>query len=184
MIQVERRALSGELRADTTGRKLQGYAAVFNQDARIGGSFTERIAPGAFRDSLGSGADVLALADHDPDRLLARTRSGTLRLAEDARGLSFDLDVPDTQLGHDMLTLAVRGDIGGCSIGFRASRDSWPTLGQRVLHAIDLVEVSIVQAFPAYRGTSVQARRRHVPNSGGMFGALSPAARRRLIETL
>ena len=46
--------------------------------------------------SLESSSDVLALVDHDPSRVLARTRSGNLRLAEDKRGLAFDLDVPDT----------------------------------------------------------------------------------------
>jgi uncharacterized protein len=178
VIQIERRALAGELRADAAGRKLVGYAAVFNQDTRIGG-FTERICAGCFRSSLASGGDILALADHDPARLLARTRSGTLRLSEDARGLSFDLDVPDTALGHDMLTLAARGDLGGASIGFRVERDYWPAADRRELRAVELVEVSIVQAFPAYPQTSVQAR-------GKVHGAVnfSPAARRRWIETL
>jgi HK97 family phage prohead protease len=179
VIRVERRALAGELRADTAGRRLQGYAAVFDQDTRIG-SFLERIRPGAFRASLGAGGDVLALADHDPARLLARTRSGTLRLAEDGKGLAFDLDVPDTALGHDMLTLAARGDLGGASIGFRVTADDWPAADRRELRQVELVEVSIVQAFPAYEGTEVHARGK------GMYSKhpLSPAARRRMVEAL
>ena len=179
MIEIERRALAGELRADTTGRKLIGYASVFGVDARIGG-FTERVCVGCFRASLASGSDVLALADHDPARLLARTRSGTLRLAEDARGLSFDLDVPDTQLGHDMLVLAARGDLGGASIGFRVERDHWPAADRRELRAVELVEVSIVQAFPAYPQTSVVARTKGLRS----METLSPAARRRMVEAL
>ena len=181
MIRVERRALAGELRADGAGRKLHGYAAVFNADTRIGGTFTERIAPGAFRGSLGSGADVLALADHDPARLLARTRSGTLRLVEDARGLAFDLDVPDTQLGHDMLTLAARGDLGGASIGFRVERDHWAATDRRELRAVELVEISLVHAFPAYPQTSVQARARWNRPLGEAERA---RLRRRLVEML
>ncbi len=177
MIQIERRALAGELRADTAGRKLTGYAARFGVEARIGGAFTETIRAGAFRSSLGNGGDILALADHDAARLLARTRSGTLRLAEDARGLAFDLDVPDTALGNDMLVLAQRGDLGGASIGFRLIEDHWPASDRRELRAVELVEVSIVQAFPAYPQTSVQARARG-------HRTMTPAARRRLIETL
>jgi HK97 family phage prohead protease len=140
------------------GRKLIGYAAVFNSPARIGG-FMETIKPGAFRASLSRPeADVLALVDHDVGRLLARTRSGTLRLEEDARGLRFDLDIPDTQLGHDVLALAQRGDLGGASIGFRPVDEAWPARDQRELRALDLVEISIVHAHPAYAETSVAAR--------------------------
>jgi HK97 family phage prohead protease len=146
-----------ELRTD--GRRLEGYAAVFNTEARIAGSFTETIRPGAFRTSLAApGKDVLALVDHDPGRLLARTRSGTLRLAEDGKGLGFSLDVPDTQLGRDVLTLAQRGDVGGMSFGFRVQDEAWPAKDQRELRAVDLVEVSIVHAWPAYPETSVTAR--------------------------
>jgi HK97 family phage prohead protease len=179
MIRVERRALAGELRGDVAGRKLTGYAAVFDQDTRIG-SFLERIRPGAFRASLDASNDVLALADHDPARLLARTRSGTLRLAEDAKGLQFTLDVPDTQLGHDILVLATRGDLGGCSIGFRVTADDWPAADRRELRQVELVEMSIVAAHPAYEGTSVTARAK----GSRPTWRLSPAARRRLVEAL
>src|SRR4051794_415883 len=112
---TERRVSAVEIRAK--GRRLEGVAALFGQDTKIG-SFTESIRAGAFQDSLASGRDVLALVDHDPSRVLARTKSGTLRLAEDARGLAFDLDVPNTAAGNDVLALAERGDLGGMSFGF------------------------------------------------------------------
>src|SRR4029077_9223625 len=89
---VERRALAGELRADAQGKKLVGYAARFGVPASIGGAFTETIRAGAFRSTLAAKGDVLALVDHASDRLLARTKSGTLRLSEDAQGLAFSLD--------------------------------------------------------------------------------------------
>src|ERR1051326_3517067 len=98
MSNLERRAALVELRA--AGRRLEGYAAIFNTETRVA-DFVETIAPGAFAGSLASGADILALADHDPTRLLARTRSGTLRLCEDTKGLNFDLDLPLTTLGAD-----------------------------------------------------------------------------------
>ena len=155
---IERRA-AAELRA-VGGRKLAGYAATFGTPAPIG-SFTETIRAGAFRASLlRPGADVLALVDHDPTRLLARTGSGTLRLTEDARGLAFELDVPPTTLGADVLALAERGDLGGMSFGFRVTDEAWPAADRRELRAVDLVEVSVVQAFPAYSDTSVSARSR------------------------
>src|SRR6266478_6813577 len=84
---------SAPLEIRAKGRRLEGYAATFNTEARIA-DFVEIVAPGAFSKSLIG--DVLALADHDPSRMLARTKSGTLRLVEDSRGLQFDLDVPAT----------------------------------------------------------------------------------------
>ncbi|MDQ2801714.1 MAG: HK97 family phage prohead protease [Pseudomonadota bacterium] len=168
---------AAELR--TEGRRLEGYAATFNTRAAIG-AFTETIRPGAFRASLATaGRDVLALVDHDPGRLLARTSSGTLRLQEDAKGLAFSLDVPDTQLGRDVLALAQRGDIGGMSFGFRVQDEAWPAKDQRELRAVELVEISVVHAWPAYAQTMVAARSRT------QSAAADEARRRRaFLETL
>lgn len=152
---LEKRGLALEIRAK--GRRLEGYAATFGTPASIGGRFTETIAQGAFKGSLRSNPDILALVDHDPGRVLARTRSGSLRLSEDTRGLSFDLDVPDTAAGRDVLALAERGDLGGMSFGFTAldeKRDG----ERRELRAVELHEISVVLAWPAYAGTTVDAR--------------------------
>lgn len=158
---VEMRA-AAEVRA--AGRQLVGYAARFGVPAAIAG-FTETIKPGAFRTSLASGADCLALVDHDPTRLLARTASGTLHLVEDAEGLAFTIQVPPTGLGSDILALAQRGDLGGCSFGFRVVAEAWPAPDQRTLIEVSLVEISIVQAFPAYSQTTVSARARAMGNA-------------------
>jgi HK97 family phage prohead protease len=175
---VERRSIAAaELRADVAGRKLEGLAAVFNQDARIGGRFLERVLPGAFSASLASKRDVVALADHDPVRLLARTRSGTLRLNEIPQGLAFSLDVPDTQEGRDLLTLAQRGDIGGASFAFTVNSEAWPSPDRRELRAVELHEISIVRWMPAYPQTFVQAR-------SWATRTMSPSTRRRLVEAL
>jgi HK97 family phage prohead protease len=154
---LEKRAVL-ELR--TRGRSLEGYAAKFGVDARIS-DFTEVIASGAFAASLKSNNDVLALVDHDPGRVLARTRSGTLKLAEDSTGLAFELSVPDTQAGKDVLALAERNDLGGMSFGFLVPQggDTWDG-DRRTLRAIDLREISVVSSWPAYSGTVVQARSR------------------------
>ena len=61
---TERRAFIHEFRAK--GRQLDGYAALFGIEARIGEGMIETIMPGAFSAFLASGRDVLALADHDP----------------------------------------------------------------------------------------------------------------------
>lgn len=150
---LERRAFA-ELRAN--GRRIEGYAATFNAEADLG-SFRERIAPGAFRSALSG--DVLALLDHDPGKVLGRTKSGTLRLTEDSRGLAFSLDVPDTQAGRDVLALAERGDLGGMSFGFTVPKDGEDWNGSvRTLRSIALKEVSVVSAWPAYPDTELALR--------------------------
>lgn len=151
----ERRALAVELRAK--GRRVEGYAATFNTETRIADDWRKSIAPGAFTASLASGRDVLALVDHDATRVLGRTRSGSLRLSEDSRGLAFEIDMPDTQPGRDVLALAERGDLGGMSFGFIA-RDEHRDGDRRELRAVELLEISVVSAWPAYPGTLVQAR--------------------------
>lgn len=149
-----------ELRLSASGRKLHGYAATFGKEARIS-RFTETILPGAFRASLDSGRDILALVDHDMTRLLARTKTGSLRLYEDAKGLAFELDLPDTQAGRDVLALAERGDLGGMSFGFTIPEggEEWNS-DLRKLMVVTLHEISVVSAWPAYEGTEVHARSR------------------------
>lgn len=155
---LERRAAL-ELRA--TGRRLEGYAAVFGVETRIG-DFTETVAPGAFARSLAAGGDVLAVLDHDSSKVLARTRAGTLRLAEDSRGLHFQTaELPATSFANDALELVRSGNAGGASFAFRVrdQGERWDG-AHRVLTDVDLREISIVSAFPAYDGTVVQARAR------------------------
>lgn len=150
---VERRSFS-EIRA--AGRKLEGYAASFNVEARLG-SFVETIAPGAFRSALAG--DVLALMDHDTGKVLGRTKSGTLRLYEDTRGLGFSLDLPDTAAGRDVLALAERADLGGMSFGFTVPKGGERWDGERrTLLNVGLKEISVVSAWPAYPDTDIALR--------------------------
>lgn len=152
---IERRAVQVELRV--AGRRLEGYAATFGTEARLG-PVTEIIMPGAFRASL-EGRDILALVDHDPAKVLARTRAGSLRLAEDSRGLHFDAELPNTTAASDALELVRSGNAGGMSFGFTVGRDGERWSGQRrELRAVTLHEISVVSAWPAYQGTQVAAR--------------------------
>ena len=140
----------------SSGRRIEGYAATFSATADLG-AFRERIAPGAFRSALSG--DILALLDHDAGKVLGRTRTGTLELREDDKGLAFSLDLPDTAAGRDVMALAARGDLGGMSFGFRVPEGGEAWEGDtRTLRAIDLKEISVVSAWPAYEGTEVALR--------------------------
>lgn len=142
------------------GRQLVGLAAPYDSETRIG-EFRERIASGAFTKTLAENRDILALADHNPARVLGRTKSGTLELSESVHGLSFRLQLPATSIGNDLRELAQRGDLGGVSFAFRAIRDNWQG-DLRTLHEVELHEISIVQAHPAYPDTTVALRSRPI----------------------
>lgn len=174
MIALERRSGYTELR--TEGRRLFGRVAPFNVEAEIS-AFREKIAPGAFANSLASGADIVALQDHDPTRLLGRTRANSLRLREDPSGLLFDLDLPMTSVAADVLELVRSGNAGGMSFGFVATREDWPKPDQRVLRSVDLREVSVVSWQPAYEGTEIAARSRHLARKAASAARLRLWAR-------
>ena len=125
-------ARMGVREADGHRPTIRGYAALFNQWSHPlpgdGFMFRERIMPGAFDRALASPSlDVIANYDHNNRDLLGRSSSGTLKLFVDERGLGFELDPPDTNLGRDLVTLVKRGDLGsngsGCSFAFTVDAD-------------------------------------------------------------
>ena len=162
MIDREYRACAEiELRSEVDGKvTLRGYAAVFNSLSQDLGGFVEIIRPGAFTRTLASGADVRFLVNHD-GAPLARTKSGTLRLAEDQRGLRMEADLdpsdPDVQA---LVPKIRRGDMDQMSFGFTTKSDIWRQEGERQireLHNVDLFDVSAV-TYPAYQATEMALR--------------------------
>lgn len=156
---IERR--NGTLLGGSQGR-LSGYAAVFGSESVDLGGFHEIVLPGAFTRSLEAGGNVCALWQHDSGALLGTTHAKTLRLAEDAKGLRFELDLPETSHGRDLRTLVERGDVGHCSFGFTVESDRWIPRGEgwlRELHAVALAEITLTSS-PAYPDTSVALRAR------------------------
>ena len=163
---VERRIKTDvdfELRVTTTesdGMRFTGYAAVFNSDSEPL-PFIERIMPGAFKRSLKARNEVKLFKNHNMDEVLASTRSKTLRLSEDSKGLLAEATLPDTTAGRDLAVLMKRGDVHSMSFGFSvpARGDSWSDDGMtRQLKEIRLHEVSIVTGFPAYEATTASVR--------------------------
>lgn len=157
---IEKRGgtLGVEVRADSDKRTLTGYAVVWNSDTTIGDYFVERIAPGAFTKAIRG--DVLALVNHDSGRVIGRTKSKTLRLVEDERGLKVEIDVPNTTDGNDLWELVDRGDISGMSFGFRATKQEWDDTGaipQRTVLEAELYEVTATP-IPAYEDTTLGKR--------------------------
>lgn len=161
---MEKRVFTiSELRAADTG-KITGHAAVFNSPTRIYRDMWERIAPTAFTRALQEKQDVRALFNHDPNFVLGRSKTGSLKLSEDSRGLAIEIYPPDTQWAKDLMTSIKRGDIDQMSFAFRTKKDSFEETiieGEKVvlrtLMDVDLMDVSPV-TFPAYEDTDLQAR--------------------------
>ena len=114
-----------EARAVGDGFVIQGHAAVFNRLSRDLGGFVEQVAPGAFKRSLNSGADVRALFNHDPNMILGRSKSGTLRLGEDSVGLAYEITLGGQTYARDLYESIERGDVDQSSFGFFNVRDEW-----------------------------------------------------------
>lgn len=140
-----------EIRSDDSGSlTLAGYAAVFDVEAH-----REIVRPTAFSRALRDGHDVRLLVNHDGVPL-ARTRSGTLRLSTDERGLAVEADLdPENPTVRELRSALDRGDIDQMSFAFRTIRDSVDDAGLRELHEVELWDVSVV-TYPWYDATSAQ----------------------------
>ncbi len=153
---IELRLVDGEDKKP----KIRGHAAVFNKLSEPMWGFREKIAPGAFKNSLEKD-DVRALFNHDPNYVLGRNKAKTLTLQEDDRGLYIEIDPPDTQWARDLQESIRRGDISQMSFGFITVKDTWQhEKGKesiRTLDEVKLFDVSPV-TYPAYPQTSVKVR--------------------------
>jgi len=189
MTTFERRTLTGdiEFRAGSEGQiRAGGYAAKFGALSQNLGGFVERIAAGTFAKTLLE-ADVRALFNHDPSLVLGRNRSGTLRLEEDAEGLAYEIDLPDTQVGRDVAAMLERGDISGSSFGFRVISDEWGETDSgfplRTLTQVALRDIGPV-TFPAYTDASSALRSLAEARSLDLPDLIKAAGEDRLSEYL
>jgi uncharacterized protein len=151
-----------ELRAGENGaRVLEGHAAVFNVQSDPMWGFIELIAPGCFTRAIKED-DVRALFNHDANYILGRNTSETLRLSEDSTGLAFSVDLNPKDPDAERVAAKIeRGDVTGCSFGFRTLKDEWDYKDEntiiRTLLEVELFDVGPV-TFPAYPETDVSMR--------------------------
>lgn len=148
-------------REDGDNLFIEGYFAVFNSNYDIAEGMSESIAPGAFTEALSG--DVRALVNHDTTLVLGRTKSNTLELKEDSRGLYGRVRInPKDSSALDLYERVKRGDVDGCSIGFDIAEQKTDFLDNGDIHwtiekVMPLYEVSCC-TFPAYQETNISAR--------------------------
>lgn len=141
---------------------FEGYASVFNV-VDLGGDI---VMPGAFAKTLKSigAAGVKMLWQHDGKQPIG----AWISLVEDGRGLKakghLNLSVARAR---EALALMKQGALDGLSIGFRPVRVTRDKAnGHRKIHALDLVEISLV-TFPMLPQARVETVKRadHCPHA-------------------
>ena len=147
---------------------VEGYAAVFNQRTLIweseysGWKYMEVIERNAF---VGADmSDTVFKYNHgDIAMILARASNNTLTMNTDDKGLRISADIIDTNNGTDVYKLIKRGDLNKMSFAFtvkseRTEVDKENKIYTRTITAFDKIYDVAVVDFPAYDGTSIQAR--------------------------
>lgn len=170
---------------------IAGHAAVFYDGTKetefeLFRGLVERIDRSAF-DRAMQEDDVRGLFNHNPDNLLGRSASGTLRLSTDKVGLQFELDLPDGPLGEQVRGSTKRGDLTGASFSFKIIAQRFETVDKidiRTLLDVRLYDVGPV-TFPAYEATDVSARSAYDDWRAGLVGiAERHAARMHALRTV
>ncbi len=119
---------------------IAGYASLFGSKDQGG----DCVAKGAFAASLVGGKSVKMLWQHDPSRPIGVWDE----VREDGQGLFVKGRLlTEVQGGREALVLLKAGAIDGLSIGYRAKKAEKSADGGRILHEIELWEVSLV-TFP------------------------------------
>ncbi len=163
--EIQMRSVMADLNTRAEGdeeRIVEGYFAVFNSETELFPGAFEEIAPGAFGDIANS--DVRALMNHDTAFVLGRSKSGTLQLKVDSKGLwgSIRINENDTD-AMNLYQRVKRGDVDQCSFGFNIINEETDFRDDGsikwTLKEVDVKEVSVV-TFPAYADTSVEARKK------------------------
>lgn len=162
-----------EVRADGKSKAIVGYAAVFYDGTReteyeLWDGAVERIMPGAFTSAMDRPDDVRGLFNHDPNQIIGRNTAGTMTLTVDERGLRYEIEPPDSPVGHTVVTALQRGDVSGSSFAFLVPHGGqrWieevgvgdsPDLEVREITDVELFDVGPV-TYPAYEATVSDVR--------------------------
>lgn len=155
-----------ELRSENGGRHISGKAISFDTQSNDIG-FIEILHRGCISQDLIDSSNIVFLYNHDYNQVIARANKGKGTLNIDLRddGVYFDLDVPNTTMGNDLLENIRLGNITQCSFGFSYANeegaykdekidDVWYRNVYKIGKLYDLSAVT----YPAYDDTYVNAR--------------------------
>lgn len=167
MAKYQTRSLSGlkTREAENDQMIIGGYFVVFNTWTELWDGYYEQVSPKAFENV--DLTDIRALINHNDGLVLGRTKSNTLTLRVDDKGLYGEIKVnPNDQDAVNLYERVKRGDVDQCSFGFQITEEEWEDTAEgyrSTITGIKLFEVSVV-TFPAYEDTSVSARSKDILN--------------------
>lgn len=152
---IETRALENNFMVIT------GYITKFNTISQFMG-FYETVSANAFDATLADGHNIWGLYNHDFDKVLGSTKTGSLVLEIDNIGLKFSLTLnPNISYANDVYQLVKSGEVEGCSFGFICNEESWSMQEDgsdlRTLLNVTLLEVTITP-IPAYLDSEANTR--------------------------
>lgn len=155
-----------ELRSENEGRRISGKAISFDTQSNDIG-FIEILHRGCISQELIDSSNIVFLYNHDYNQVIARANKGKGTLNIDLRddGVYFDLEVPNTTMGNDLLENIRLGNITQCSFGFRYANEEGAYKDEKIdgvwyrnVYKIgELFDLSAV-TYPAYDDTYVNAR--------------------------
>ena len=155
-----------ELRSENDGRHISGKAISFDTQSNDIG-FIEILHRGCISQELIDSSNIVFLYNHDYNQVIARANKGKGTLNIDLRedGVYFDLEVPNTTMGNDLLENIRLGNITQCSFGFRYANEEGAYKDEKIdgvwyrnVYKIgELFDLSAV-TYPAYDDTYVNAR--------------------------
>lgn len=155
-----------ELRSENEGRHISGKAISFDTQSNDIG-FIEILHRGCISQELIDSSNIVFLYNHDYNQVIARANKGKGTLNIDLRddGVYFDLEVPNTTMGNDLLENIRLGNITQCSFGFRYANEEGAYKDEKIgdvwyrnVYKIgELFDLSAV-TYPAYDDTYVNAR--------------------------
>ena len=160
-----------------SGCRIGGYASLFGK-ADQGGDIVQK---GAYAASLKAmskaGRKVKMLWQHDPTQPIGVWDE----VREDTKGLWVEGRIlPDLRVGAEALALLKAGAIEGLSIGYRTIRATKASEGRRLLHELDLWEVSLV-TFPMLPEARVEAEAKADDHLAQALAEAIRAARQQLL---
>ena len=148
-------------------RTITGTAIVFNAESEVlddwGERFREVILPSAATQAFLNTQDIKMNLLHERELTIARCNKGkgSMRLWVDERGVNFEFEAPNCDIGNRCLELVRRGDYSGCSFEFYPKDYDKEVNGNdvKITHrSFEFISSLTIGMDPAYRQTSVNAR--------------------------
>jgi HK97 family phage prohead protease len=157
---------------ESESRTITGRAIVFNAESEVlddwGERFREVILPEAVTMEFLNTQDVKMNMLHERELTIARCNKGvgSLRMAVDEQGVTFEFEAPKCDIGDRCLEMVRRGDYSGCSFEFypkdyEVERTKGADGKDEVIirhKSFEFLSALTIGMDPAYRQTSVNAR--------------------------